>query len=64
MSYAHPAIKELIHILIFSKKAAKRPLASQDLEAFDPIPLPLIAYACTAVRRLCYNLLGLAFTGT
>ncbi len=44
-----PAIKELIHVLVFSKKASKRPLAEQDLDAFNPIPLPLIAYACTAV---------------
>lgn len=48
VSYAHPAIRELIHIMIFSKKS--RPaLASVDLDSFDPIPLPLIAYVCTAV---------------
>jgi len=47
--YAHPAIKELIHVLVFSRKASKRPLASEDLDAFNPIPIPLMAYACTAL---------------
>ena len=50
--YAHPAIKALIHVLVFSKKASKRPLAEQDLDAFNPIPLKLIAYACTAVASV------------
>lgn len=35
--------------MVFSRKNRK-PLAAVDLEVFNPIPLPLIAYVCTAVR--------------
>ncbi len=51
VAYGHPAIKEFIHILVFSPKASRKPLAAVDLEAFNPLPLPLIAYACTAVTH-------------
>ncbi len=52
MPYGHPAIKELVHILVFSRDASKQPYASQDMDAFDPIPLPLLAYVCTAVCEI------------
>ncbi len=42
---------------VFCKKSSREPLAALDLDAFDPLPLPLMAYACTAV---CMNSLRLS----
>ncbi len=38
-----------MHALVFCRKANKQPIASADIEAFDTIPLPLMAYASVAV---------------
>ncbi len=70
MAFGHPAVAELVGQLVFSPKHGKMPLAAIDLEAFSPIPSPLIAYAATGVRccihfkclltiyltKLCYGL--------
>lgn len=47
--FAHPAVCEMVEMLVFSPKDNKEPLASLDVDAFNPIPLPLIAYVGTAV---------------
>ncbi|KLO03825.1 hypothetical protein SCHPADRAFT_948279 [Schizopora paradoxa] len=52
VAFANPAIKDLIHLLVFNPKR-RSPMASKDLNAFEGIPLPLIAYTATA---LCYGL--------
>lgn len=52
MPYANPAIADLIVCLIFSPTHSKKPLALTSLEWFNPIPTPLIAYACTGVGFL------------
>lgn len=61
--FAHRAICEFIHTLAFCRKASKRPLASRDLDAFDPIPLPLIAYVVTAVSGALDRLHMAVLTG-
>ncbi|KLO05490.1 hypothetical protein SCHPADRAFT_896217 [Schizopora paradoxa] len=48
--FAHPAIVELIGNLIFCPEHNDKPLAAVDLEAFAPIPPPLIAYAATGLN--------------
>lgn len=49
VAFGHPAVVELIANLVFSSKHSKIPIASLDLNAFDPIPISLIAYASTGV---------------
>lgn len=53
--FGHPAIAEVVGSLAFCPKTSKHPLASIDLKAFEPVPLPLIAYACTGVSlAICF----------
>ncbi|KLO15182.1 hypothetical protein SCHPADRAFT_888679 [Schizopora paradoxa] len=47
--FANKAIEELIVLLVFDKSASRRPLAMRSYDTFDPIPLPLIAYAVVAL---------------
>lgn len=49
VAFGHPAVVELIANLVFSSKHSKIPIASLDLNAFDPIPISLIAYASAGV---------------
>lgn len=49
LAYGHSAIREFIHVMVFSEQASRRPLAMRDLDAFNPIPIPLIALVVTAV---------------
>ncbi len=43
------AIAELVHALVFCRSSNKKPIASEDMAAFESIPLPLMTYACVAV---------------
>ncbi|KLO14984.1 hypothetical protein SCHPADRAFT_888871 [Schizopora paradoxa] len=47
--FANKAIEELIVLLVFDKSTSRRPLAMRSYDTFDPIPLPLIAYAVVAL---------------
>lgn len=49
VAFGHPAVGELIANLVFSSKHSKIPIASMDLNAFDPMPISLIAYASAGV---------------
>ncbi|KLO04302.1 hypothetical protein SCHPADRAFT_756974 [Schizopora paradoxa] len=51
VAFANLAIKDLIHLLVFDPKHSKPPLASRRLKHFRTIPLPLLAYASTALHH-------------
>ncbi len=47
--YTHPAIEDTIIGAFFPRKARTRALATLNLGAFDPMPLPTIVFVCTVV---------------
>ena len=57
--YSHPALLETIVILFFPKKTRAMSVASLDLDAFDPMPLPTIALAACVVGSLLSFVLNL-----
>lgn len=53
--FAHMAVAELVHALAFCRKSNKKPIASSDFQAFEPIPLALMAYASVAVYLVTFS---------
>lgn len=47
--FSHPAILETVVLFFFPKKARAMTLTSLDIDAFDPMPLPVIVLACSVV---------------